>query len=169
MALWTPISFTHHSSRVVARFCTYLLSPPLECMFRIFRLYFPVFRLYLPVSQYPSILYYTLAILQHIHCIPLYYYIQLYPLYLACISLYPAIFAVSRCISYLITVSHHISPLRKRDITKNTLQGEANLATRRPKPKCRASRQRRPRHKIAIYYQLGLACHHFAALCIVYE
>jgi len=75
-------------------------SPPLECIFWIFRLYFPVPRLFLPISRYLSI--YLAILLQYplyptvshcIHYISLVsHYIQLYLLYL----LYPA---VSHCIS----------------------------------------------------------------------
>ena len=80
----------------------------------------PVFHLYPAcISRYPwypavSLLY--LAILQQIHCIPLYpTVIQLYPYVASCIQLYllyPAVF-------------HRISPPRKRDMAKNTLQGGA--------------------------------------------
>jgi len=93
--------------------------PPLKC---IFFGYSACISLYLAcISLYPDI-YIYLAILQHIHFYPtvshcmhyvslISHYIQLYLLYL----LYPA-------------VSHCISPLRKRDITKNTLQGGLDAA-----------------------------------------
>jgi len=75
--------------------------------------------LYLTVSlvsrvSHVSIRY--LSILQQIHCIPL------YPTVSSCIRTY---LAVSSCIPLYISHGIRISPPRKRDIAKNTLQGRA--------------------------------------------
>ena len=83
----------------------------LECIFWIFRLYFPVSRLYslyLPVSCIP---------------ISIYSHFAAYPLN-PTVLLYPAVFTISRlyltisgCICFIplyLTVSHRISPLRKQ-------------------------------------------------------
>ena len=81
----------------------------------------PVSRLYLnrilDIPLYPCIDRY-LAVLQQTHCIPLYATV-LYPYVSRCIQLYllyPA-------------VSHRISPRRKRNTAKNTLQGRTPQGT----------------------------------------
>jgi len=94
--------------------------PPLVCIFGMSRLYStcipPVSHRILGISRYPCI-YLHLAILQQIHCIPLNITVYQAVSVRIYIELYPA---VSRCIS------HRISPPRKWDMAKNTLQGRAS-------------------------------------------